>query len=273
MHLSVIGTSEKMDVMDSLEKRIRSRFSMRHLHTVLPTTMDGLVQVLAARMKLPNNSGLKASFVTQFTKHLETALFAKLREWKPHLELGRPPSWFLARCIPVGKFLHEAFSSEPAGSSSGSTPPAKRPRRETSCWASVTNREATMLLLDSLTEDDHIVLLALYRLNARKQPRTLCSILFEISLYHETGQSILHAYNPDLYIDSFDRLLRMRLIELARPSTADAAKRHVPCASCVDRIYAELVCELSNTTATMAIRNPLRSLPLPVQQWAAIQRT
>merc|ERR1719231_1375531 len=70
VHLSVIGMSEKMDVMDSLEKRIRSRFSMRHLHTFLPTTMDSLVQVLMARLKLPLSCSLKATFLNQFTKHV-----------------------------------------------------------------------------------------------------------------------------------------------------------------------------------------------------------
>merc|ERR1719197_387585 len=112
VHLSVIGTSEKMDVMDSLEKRIRSRFSMRHLHTFLPTTMDALVQVLTARLRLPHDCRLKTPFVNQFSKYVESALFAKRDEWKPHLELGRAPSWFLARCLPVASLLYEACSDD-----------------------------------------------------------------------------------------------------------------------------------------------------------------
>jgi hypothetical protein len=271
MHLSVIGTSEKMDVMDSLEKRIRSRFSMRHLHTVLPTTMDGLVQVLAARLRLPANTGLKADFVKQFSQHVEDALFAKRREWKPDLELGRPPSWFLARCIPVAKFLHEACLPEPSASSC-SAHPTKRQCGANLTLASTTDREATMLLLDSLTEDEHIVLLALYRLNARKCPRTLSTVLYEVSLFHSTGQSILNTYNTDLYAFAFEKLLRLRLVELARPSSTDVSKRHVPCTSCVDRMYGEFVRELGATTPGLT-RNPLRSLPLPVQQWATIQRS
>merc|ERR1719235_776764 len=80
--LSVIGMSERMDVMDHLEKRIRSRFSMRFLHTFLPTTMDGLVQVLAARLRVPADCPLKTPFVNQFNKYVEDALFAKREEWK-----------------------------------------------------------------------------------------------------------------------------------------------------------------------------------------------
>merc|ERR1719223_2389547 len=71
VHLSVIGTSEKMDVIDSLEKRIRSRFSMRHLELALPTTMDGLVQVLMARLQLPADCSLKTPFVNEFNKYVE----------------------------------------------------------------------------------------------------------------------------------------------------------------------------------------------------------
>lgn len=262
VHLSVIGTSEKMDVMDSLEKRIRSRFSMRHLHTELPTTMDALVQVLMARLKLPATCGLKATFVNQFTKHVEAALFAKRNEWKPELEVGRPPSWFLARCLPVAVLLHQACPSE-----SPAPPSAKRPH-----LASGTNREATRLLIDSLAEDDHIVLIALYRLHARGLIRTLSTVLHEIQLFHETaGNSVLHNYNADLYAAAFDRLLRLKLIELAKSGSADVVKRHVPCANSVHRLYSELIREL-NGEHSRAVWNPLRGLPLSIQQWAALQR-
>jgi hypothetical protein len=259
VHLSVIGTSEKMDVMDSLEKRIRSRFSMRHLHTVLPTTMDGLVQVLTARMKLPTDCGLKLAFVNQFNKNVEAALFAKRIEWKPDLEIGRAPSWFLPKCLPVAKLLH--------GACSPTVPVATKRIRV----GSATSRESTMLLLDSLTEDDHIVLLALYRLNARGLPRTVSTVLHEIQLLHETpGQAILHIFNSDFYTAAFDGLLRLGLLELAKSGVGDVAKRHLPIANSVDRIYGELVRELNNAKPNN--ENPLRKLPSVIQQWAARQR-
>lgn len=261
VHLSVIGTSEKMDVMDSLEKRIRSRFSMRHLHTFLPTTMDGLVQVLMAKMRLRADCGLKASFVTQFNKNVEAALFAKRTEWKPHIELGRAPSWFLARCLPVASLLYDSCSDAPAQKR---VRPAHLP--------SSTNHEATMLLLDSLTEDDHIVLIGLFRLNARGLPRTLSTVLHEISLMHDIpGNSLLHAFNADFYAAAFDRLLRLKLLELARATTPDIAKRHLPCASCVDRIYGDFVRDLEKAEPG-PMRNPLRGLPVSIQQWASRQR-
>jgi len=261
VHLSVIGTSEKMDVMDSLEKRIRSRFSMRHLHTFLPTTMDGLVQVLMARMKLSAEPGLKAPFVGQFNKYLESALFRKRSEWKPHLELGRSPSWFLARCLPIASLLHESCSADP---------PAKRVRL--AHLPSCTSHEATMLHLESLTQDDHILMIGLYRLKARGLTRTLSTVLHEIQLFHDNpDHRLLHAFNADFYAAAFDRLLRLRLLELARPGTGDTAKRHLPCTSCVDRLYVELVRELGNSEAA-PWRNPLRGLPAAMQQWASRQR-
>lgn len=264
IHLSVIGTSEKMDVMDSLEKRIRSRFSMRHLHTFLPTTMDALVQVLMARLKVPADCKLKTSFVNQFSKYVESALFAKRTEWKPHLELGRAPSWFLAKCLPVATLLHdhaEACSAEP---------PAKRAR--TAHLPSCTSHEATMLLLESLTEGDHIVLIALYRLRARGLSRSLSTVLHEVQLLHEApGPGLLHVFNADFYAAAFDRLTRLRLLELPRSGAADAAKCHLPCKSSVDRLYGELVRELGSLEAA-TWRNPLRSLPQSIQQWAARQR-
>merc|ERR1719261_1263829 len=176
--------------MDSLEKRIKSRFSMRHLLTSLPTTMDGLVQVLMAQLRIPPDCPLQTSFVNCFNKYLENALFAKRDEWKPHIELGRAPSWFLAQCIPVAQLLHEACSSESL--------PKKRARL--AHLPSSTHHEATMLLLDSLTEDDHIVLLALYRLKGRGLPRTLSTVKYEVQLLHRTpGLGLLHSFNADFY--------------------------------------------------------------------------
>merc|ERR1711924_321853 len=102
-----------------------------------------------------------------------------------------------------------------------------------------------------------IVLIALYRLNARGLPRTL--------------SIVLHDFNADLYSAAFDRLLRLRLLELARSGNADTAKRHLPIANSVDRIYGEFVRELSGSK-TGKVQNPLRALPLPIQQWASRQR-
>lgn len=262
VHLSVISMSEKMDVMDSLEKRIRSRFSMRHLHTFLPTTMDGLVQVLMAQLKVPAQCPLKANFVNLFSKYVEDSLFAKRDEWKPHIELGRAPSWFLARCLPVASLLYEA---------AGPVDPAAKRARLTHL-PSCTHHEATMLLLNSLTEDDHIVLIALYRLKARSLTRTLSTVLHEVQLLHEgQGQSLLHNFNADLYASGFDRLARLRLLELTRQGNADTAKCHLPCVSSVDQLYSELAKELGNAEPA-AWRNPLRTLPVAIQQWAARQR-
>lgn len=80
---------------------------------------------------------------------------------------------------------------------------------------------------------------------------------------------LLHAFNADLYAAAFDRLLHLKLIELAKLGTADmaTAKRHLPCASCVDRLCGELVRELRNSEPA-PWRNPLRKLPQSIQQWA-----
>lgn len=261
VHLSVVGMSEKMDVMDSLEKRIRSRFSMRHLHTFLPTTMDGLVQVLMARLKLPDQCGLETPFVNQFSKYVESALFAKRAEWKSHLELGHSPSWFLAQCLPLASLLSQASSSEPL---------AKK-RSSLTTLPSCTIRQATLALLDSLTESDHIVLIALYRLRARGLTRTLSTVLHEVQLLHDSpGTNLLYPFGLDLYSAAFERLVRLKLVEMAR-SGGDTAKRHMPCSSCVDRLMSNLALELRNSEPA-PWRNPLRALPQAIQQWAGLQQ-
>lgn len=259
--LSVIGMSEKMDVMNHLEKRIKSRFSMRFLHMALPTTMDGLVQVLMARLKLPPKCGLQASFLNQFTKHVENALFAKRSTWKPLLDNGMAPSHFLAQCLPVASLLSEACSSEP---------PLKK--RSLTTLPSCTDHQAKMLLVDGLAQDDHIVLIGLYRLRSRGLPRTLSTVLHEIQLLHQMeGQTMLTKFNTDFWSAAFNRLLTQKLVELPKNAPADTAKRHLPCSSSVDRLYDSLIKELGRSEPAQWY-NPLRQLPQSIQQWASVQR-
>merc|ERR1719296_714832 len=69
VRLSIIGVSERMDVMSLLEKRIASRFSLRrHLHTFLPTEMDGLIKVLMSKFKLSSSGAHDAGLRQPFLK-------------------------------------------------------------------------------------------------------------------------------------------------------------------------------------------------------------
>lgn len=269
VRLSIIGTSEKMDVMGSLEKRIRSRFSMRHLHTFLPQSIDELVQVLMTKLRLPPDAGLKAPFPKEFHKRVEQALRARAPEWNSHLELGRPPSWFLARCLPVASLL-----LEPGGAAHalGDQPPAKRARHAVAAGSlpSATGQEAQALLLGCLSESEHIILLALFRMRERRASRTLSAILHEIQQLHEQG-GLVAAWSQDRYCAAFDRLLQSKLVEFCGQATGDVARRYLPCASLVDRAYSNFVQELERADGASP-SNPLRSLPQPVQQWAARQR-
>lgn len=72
--LSMIGMSEKMDVMSMSEKRIKSRFSIRPLHAFLPVTMSDLVPVLMSKFRLAASCDLKAPFCAGFARRVEAAL-------------------------------------------------------------------------------------------------------------------------------------------------------------------------------------------------------
>jgi len=256
VRLSIIGTSEKMDVMGCLEKRIRSRFSMHHLHAFLPTTPEGLVQVLMAKLRLPPDCGLGAPFLREFHRALEAGLRAEVPQWAPELELGRPASWFLARCLPVARLL------------SGTAPAAKRRRLLAGSLPSATAAEARGLLLAGLAEAEHVVLLALLRLQERRATSTLSALLHEVRLLREAGGPAA-AWEEEHCCAAFDRLLRLGLVELCGPP-GDAAKRYVPCRSLVHSAYAGFARELQAAGPASSC-NPLRELPLPVQQWAVRQ--
>merc|ERR1719223_1193699 len=199
VHLSVIGTSDHYAVMDSLEKRIKSRFSMRHIHTFLPSSMPDLVQVLMARLRLSSNCGLKAAFLRDFHKQLETALISKNAEWQSDLDLGRPPSWFFAKCLPVTAMLRSAEADKDCAPS---TPPSKRTRpapASPGCLPSVTSHETRSLLLEQLSRQEHCILIALCRLHERRVAQTLAAVLHEIRLLHEGTQYLTAGFKEDSY--------------------------------------------------------------------------
>jgi len=280
--LSIIGMSEKMDVTGMLEKRIKSRFSMRHLHSFLPTTMDDLVQVLMSKLRLPSDADLKAPFAKEFHRHVEAALKARAVQWQPHLELGRPPLWFLWQCLPVHALLHDAAaaatareapsaaSSAPAASEHATSPapPAKRARLGVA--AAMTDGAKKALLLQGLPEVDLIVLIALHRLHTREVTCTLSRVLYEVQLLHDAGGMVAN-FEQDRYCAAFDRLVQMRFVKLAGSGVGDTAKRYLQCHSLVDRMP-DLVQDLERSGAGAHLWNPLRALPQSVQQWAGRQR-
>lgn len=263
VRLCIVGTSEKLDVMDALEKRIRSRFSMRHLHTFLPTSLDELISVLLAKLRLPADCGLQGAFRLQLQRKLEAALWAKAPQWRAPLELGRPVAWFLGQCMPVSALLRQACTGE---ASLESPPPAKRPRTAPPDVEASAISGIRAPLLSGLAEVEHLIMLALLR-RQRRSPAaaTLGAALHELQRLHEGG-GLVAAFSSDQYCAAFDRLLQARLVELRSGGGADAGKLYAPCRSLVGHLYVQLAQDLQKTDAP-AHRNPLRSLPQAVQQW------
>jgi hypothetical protein len=273
MRLSIVGTSTKLDVMDSdgnkgLEKRIRSRFSMQHLHTYLPTDTQELVEVLMTKLRLPDLAGKKGAvgeypmltkkFVSDFNVQIEEALKARQDEWQSHVDLGRSISWFLARCLPLAAFFQdtESYCSE--------EPKAKRRR----VAGSATRLQETMLLLDALTQNEHLVLMSLVRLKTRKLPLTLATVLCEIKKFHLETSHVAEHFNADWYSAAFVRLLSMNLIELESRRTADTGK-HAPCRCSISDLYTRFCKELFQDATATSAANPLRKLPSGIQQWVS----
>lgn len=269
--LSIIGMSARVDVMTMLEKRIRSRFSMRHLHTSLPTSMPELFKVLMTQFRLPANCGLKPAFIKDFHRFVEVALQAKAAQWQPHLDMGRPPTWFMWQCLPLAALL----GGGGAAASSSAPPAAKRARLaetdSTGYLPSSTPEEARALLLGSLSEAEHVLLLAFWRLRSRKEPQNLARALFEVQQLHERG-GFVAAFVQDRYSRSFEALVRAQLLEVGAQGSTDSSRRYLPCHCPVDSIYGALILDLEKGSARAQAWNPLRALPQPVQQWAARQR-
>jgi len=161
--------------------------------------MPDLVQVLMARLRLSSNCGLKAPFLRDFHKRLDTALFAKNAEWQSDLDLGRPPSWFFAKCLPVTAMLR---SDEADKVCAPATPPAKRTRPAPAtpgCLPSVASHETRSLLLEQLSQQEHCILIALFRMHERHMSQTLAAVLHEIRLLYESTQYLTTGFKEDSF--------------------------------------------------------------------------
>jgi len=268
--LSIIGMSEKLDVMGMLEKRIKSRFSMRHLHAFRPANMEELIKVMMIKVRLPADAEFKAPFVKEFHQHVESALRLRSTQWHEHLEAGQPPLWFLWKCLPIKALLHDlATAGQARASGPGLTPAPAAKRARMGAAISPTDGVKNRLLLESLAEADLIVLLALFRLQDRNISPTLARALYEVQMLHEGG-GFVSGFVQDRYCAAFDRLDQMKLIRIAGPGSGDTAKRYLPCGNMVS-CMATFVQDLERTIPTLSW-SPLRTLPQPVQNWAARQR-
>lgn len=304
VRLSIIATSSSVNVLGLLEKRIRSRFSMRCLHVSPPSTMEELVRALMSKLHVPRELDVKAAFVKQWNDRVQSALFAKREEWRPHVEYGRCVPWFLNRCLPVSRLIAEAYP--PAQSlaataresaterSFPSTPatPRIRPRDEVSeimqtppkrqCaelpgssnWEAISRRggilpeDARNMKIWGRSEAEHILILALFRLR-RRANRTLGMALQDIErMYHTSG--MVTRYNEAVYLYAFDNLVKLQLIDnLADGTTSAKEMRYFPCRPepQVEKTYAALLGDLLIGKGLKIKTNPLKELPAPVINW------
>jgi len=153
-------------------------------------------------------------------------------------------------------------------------PPSKRPRTATvaaGCTLpSATLGEVNDLLVSSLSEVEHIVLIGLFRIRDRGLTATMRTTLHEIELLHRDSR-LVFPFDSDRYSAAFDKLVQMKLVGLRSPGSLDVGKQHLNCESTVHGMYFNFVCDLEKADSTWR-SNPLRGLQGQVQQWAARQR-
>eukprot|EP00933_Yihiella_yeosuensis_P040925 TRINITY_DN35337_c0_g1_i2.p1 TRINITY_DN35337_c0_g1~~TRINITY_DN35337_c0_g1_i2.p1 ORF type:complete len:283 (+),score=38.66 TRINITY_DN35337_c0_g1_i2:63-851(+) len=256
-----------------------SRFAMRHLFAFLPTEFEGLLKVLTSKLNLPEDCGLDANFVTSFNSHVEAALREQEPYWIDHLELQRAPAWFLCQCLPVAGLLRRAAAAVAdkgslASEEEKSNPASKRIR---TCYGtngmSGTADSVRQVLLSGLSEAELLVLLALFRQQDRapRRVRTLSTVLYELNGLIEQCGGVLSSHREEVFVAAFHRLLGQQLVRLNVTSGqgSEMPKRYLPCESLVDSTFGVFVQDLERAEPDEdSAKNPLRSLPQQVQQWA-----
>jgi len=285
VRLSIIGTSAKMDVMDSLEKRIKSRFSMRHLIVSKPTRIDDLINILLEKLKLPEDPRLKAPFVKAFNGNLHAALRARSSEWAGHLDAGKPPAWFLCKCLPLTRFLREVDgeivdleSAPTAKRFCEGLSPVKRRKTDSGVAATLplfdfhgshTTNQVDLCTVAGLCQNQHVCLIALHRLQARGVTPTLALVLHEVSMFYQLNRkSMAEQFHKDSYEKAFSKLVQANLIEVRKQPSADMPRLYLPCHSRINRWYGRFIDDVGEKVGSALEWNPLKNLPQVLQQWA-----
>ena len=111
--MAVVGLTEKLDVVESLEKRIKSRFSHRQIY-VPPISLEQTVLVLKQTLELEASAcpDTSASFVSKWNSQVQA--LAKSRDFRGCIEryhsIGHPTRWFLRLASVALSFLNFASS-------------------------------------------------------------------------------------------------------------------------------------------------------------------
>lgn len=269
----IVATSCKMNVIDMLEVRIRSRFSMRQLLVTRPQSIDELICVLFENLRLHpvKDKDLSEAFLKKYENAMREALNQRQDEWQGHQALGRHPSWFLAQCRPLQALLCDHIESQGTGSS------AKRRKllqRHSSNESTVDKQWAC---IGDLREDDMVVLIAMNHIQRRRDSIVnLSTILYEIKimLHQKNRGAYMARYDEDIYRRSFQRLVAVKLIEYrAIPHDLLHLPWNWPCYSVADKHVGRLCVDLDDVLGGMGkfsgLVNGFRKLPSVVQVWAS----
>jgi len=260
VRLCIVGISEQFDVTNKLEKRILSRFSMEYVCAFLPHSLHSLLQLLECKLHITDAApGLDARFVEEFNAKVSEALALRLPGWEQRMELGRKPTWFLWRCLPVASFLRSALSGT---ADADMDPPSKRARL---AGDDLSTRYAS--LLTGLVECEHLILLTLFRQRERaaKEERSLSTVLHELRQLVDKDKGVLAGHTEATFTAAFSRLVEIKLIRFGLKGSEEPPKMYRPCESTVDDFYRAWVADLSKKELE---QNPLRRLPEPVRLWA-----
>jgi origin recognition complex subunit 4 len=68
--LLVLGMSSRYDVLDLLEKRVRSRFSHRQIFVLPPGTVDDFTRIAINALTIDHNFDMAKSKISAFNEHV-----------------------------------------------------------------------------------------------------------------------------------------------------------------------------------------------------------
>lgn len=86
--IAVIGTSTRMDVIDLLEKRVKSRFSHRWLHTPTLNSVETVCQVLKSILTVNPDDVFKLGRSESVGSHETVVESREIKEWNKYIEVS-----------------------------------------------------------------------------------------------------------------------------------------------------------------------------------------
>ncbi|KAI9597543.1 origin recognition complex subunit 4 C-terminus-domain-containing protein [Syncephalis fuscata] len=202
--VAVIGLTCRMDVVDTLEKRVKSRFSHRIIHLKPPSTLEDYVEIVENALSITSSEvqSVKSKYLVAFNTSVKTLLKSPvfIEMAKQSFELIKDIRSIFRICI---QLMAKLSSTQPLLSSE-ILEQIMEPKQ----------KDIKMQLLQGVSVLDLCLMVAAKRLLDTSHVQINFAMIFDeyLQLFASTATGGMKHYKREVALKAFERLMDLELI-------------------------------------------------------------